>query len=182
MSERILKDVGIAHPLNYMILRYFNVAGADPDGRLGQSAPGATHLIKVALETAFGRRTDMSIFGDDYPTPDGTCVRDFIHVSDLANAHLVAFDFLAAGGRSDTLNCGYGKGYSVKEVIETVKEVTKVDFPVRGAPRRAGDPVSIVADSSRLKGLGWRPRHDDLHTMVRHAYRWEKILSARPTE
>ena len=163
-----------AHDLKYAILRYFNVAGADPDGRHGQSAPDATHLIKVAIESALGRRPSMSIFGNDYATPDGTCVRDYLHVSDLADAHLTALDYLFQGGRSDTFNCGYGRGYSVKEVIEAVKKVAKLDFLVHQAPRRAGDPMSIIANSDRLKQLGWRPRYDDLLTMVDHAYRWEQ--------
>ena len=163
--------------LSYVILRYFNVAGADPAGRHGQSTPTPPILIKVALETALGRRPHMSIYGDDYPTSDGTCVRDYVHVSDLANAHLTALDYLRRGGRSRTLNCGYGRGYSVKEVVDTVKKVSGVDFEVRQASRRAGDPASIVANSDRLKRLGWKPEFDDLPTIVRHAYDWEKIFS-----
>jgi UDP-glucose 4-epimerase len=176
MSEHMLRDASVAHGLDYVILRYFNVAGADPNGRLGQSTPGATHLIKVALETALGRRSHMSIYGDDYPTPDGTCVRDYVHVSDLANAHLAALDYLRRGGESRSLNCGYGRGYSVKEVVDTVKRVAGVDFDVHRASRRAGDPVSIVANSDHLKRLGWQPKLDDLPTIVRHAYNWEKNL------
>jgi len=176
MSEQMLRDTSAAYGLNHVILRYFNVAGADPAGRLGQSTPNATHLIKVALETALGRRSHMSIYGNDYPTSDGTCVRDYIHVSDLANAHLVALDHLRRGGESSTLNCGYGKGYSVKQVVDTVRKVAGVDFEVQHAPRRAGDPASIVADSDRLMRLGWKPELNDLGTIVQHAYDWEKKL------
>ncbi len=176
MSEQMLRDASAAYGLNHVILRYFNVAGADPAGRLGQSTPNATHLIKVALETALGRRSHISIYGDDYPTSDGTCVRDYIHVSDLANAHLAALDYLRRGGESSTLNCGYGRGYSVKQVIDTVKRVAGTDFEVRQAPRRPGDPASIIADSERLMQLGWSPELDDLATIVRHAYEWEKNL------
>ena len=176
MSEQMLRDTSAAYGLNHVILRYFNVAGADPAGRLGQSTPNATHLIKVALETALGRRSHMSIYGNDYPTSDGTCVRDYIHVSDLANAHLAALDHLRRGGESSTLNCGYGKGYSVKQVVDTVRKVAGVDFEVQHAPRRAGDPASIVADSDRLMRLGWKPELNDLGTIVQHAYDWEKKL------
>jgi UDP-glucose 4-epimerase len=176
MSEYMLTDASAATPLRHVILRYFNVAGADPSGRLGQSTPGATHLIKVALETALGRRSYMNIYGSDYSSPDGTCVRDYIHVSDLAQAHLVALDHLRNGGGSQIFNCGYGRGYSVREVIDAVKKITGVDFEIRLAPRRAGDPVSIVADSSRLSQLGWTPRFDDLQQMIAHAWNWEKRL------
>ena len=174
MSEHMLKDTSAAHNLNFVILRYFNVAGADPAGRMGQSTPGATHLIKVALETALGRRAHMSIFGDDYATPDGTCVRDYVHVSDLARAHLEAIEHLRRGGASRTLNCGYGRGYSVKEVVDTVKRVTKIDFEVRKGPRRAGDAASVVANSEQLMKLGWVPALDDLQLIVQHAYSWER--------
>jgi UDP-glucose 4-epimerase len=176
MSEQMLRDTSAAYGLHHVILRYFNVAGADPAGRHGQSTPNATHLIKVALETALGRRSHMSIYGNDYPTSDGTCVRDYIHVSDLANAHLAALDYLRRGGESSTLNCGYGRGYSVKQVIDTVKRVAGIDFEVRQAPRRSGDPVSIVANSDRLMRLGWKPALNDLQTIVQHAYDWEKNL------
>jgi UDP-glucose 4-epimerase len=176
MSEQMLRDASAAFGLSYVILRYFNVAGADPKGRHGQSTPNATHLIKVALGTALGHRSHMSIYGDDYPTLDGTCVRDYIHVSDLANAHLAALDYLRRGGESSTLNCGYGQGYSVKQVIDTVKMVAGIDFEVQQAPRRAGDPASIVANSDRLMRLGWKPTLNDLPTIVRHAYDWEKNL------
>lgn len=178
MSECMLVDASAASRLRHVVLRYFNVAGADPLGRLGQSTPGATHLIKVALETALGRRPHMDIYGSDYPTPDGTCVRDYIHVSDLARAHLVALDYLRDGGESRILNCGYGRGYSVREVVDTVKRTTGVDFETHLASRRAGDPVSIVADSDQLIRLGWTPRLDDLPTMIEHAWDWEKRLAA----
>jgi UDP-glucose 4-epimerase len=176
MSEQMLRDVSAAHGLNHVILRYFNVAGADPGGRHGQSTPNASHLIKVAIETALGRRPYMSIYGTDYPTPDGTCVRDYVHVSDLAEAHLAALYYLRSGGESCTLNCGYGRGYSVKEVVQGVKSVAGADFKVYQAPRRAGDPASVVADNSRLAQLGWKPAFDDLPTIIRHAYSWEKNL------
>lgn len=181
MSEHMLIDAGAASNLRHVILRYFNVAGADPAGRLGQSTPGATHLIKVALETALRRRPYMSIYGDDYPTPDGTCVRDYVHVSDLARAHLVALDYLRDGGCSRTLNCGYGRGYSVREVVDAVRAVTAVDFEARRAPRRAGDPASIVANSDQLIRLGWTPELDDLPAMIEHACNWERRLMAAAT-
>jgi UDP-glucose 4-epimerase len=179
MSEYLLIDAGAAYNLRYVILRYFNVAGADPAGRLGQSMPGATHLIKVALETALRRRPYISIFGSDYPTPDGTCVRDYVHVSDLARAHLAALDYLREGGEPRTLNCGYGRGYSVREVVEAVKRIAGVDFEIRQAPRRAGDPASMVADSHQLMKLGWQPELSDLPKIVEHAYEWEKKLTVR---
>jgi UDP-glucose 4-epimerase len=172
----MLRDASAAYGLNHVVLRYFNVAGADPAGRHGQSTLNATHLIKVALETALGRRSHVSIYGNDYPTSDGTCVRDYIHVSDLANAHLAALDYLRRGGESSTLNCGYGRGYSVKQVIDTVRKVAGVDFEVQHAPRRVGDPASVVANSDRLMRLGWRPELNDLATIVQHAYEWEKKL------
>ena len=177
ISEYMLNDASAASRLRHVILRYYTGAGADPFGRLGQSTPEATHLIKVALDTALGRRRHMDIYGSDYPTSDGTCVRDYIHVSDLARAHLVALDYLRDGGESRILNCGYGRGYSVREVVDTVKRTTSVDFQTRLASRRAGDPVSIVADSDQLTGLGWTPRFDDLSTMIEHAWDWEKRLA-----
>src|SRR6185369_7078101 len=159
MTEIMLRDAGIAHGLKHVILRYFNVAGADPQGRTGQSTKGATHLIKVAVETALGRRDKMDVFGTSYPTADGTCVRDYIHVSDLAQAHLDALRYLRAGGASVTANCVYGRGYSVREVIDTVKQVSGVDFRVDLAPPRAGDPAQIVASSDRARAvLGWKPQ------------------------
>jgi UDP-glucose 4-epimerase len=176
MSEHMLADVGAAYDLRYVVLRYFNVAGADPAGRLGQSTPGATHLIKVALETALRRRSYVSIYGNDYPTLDGTCVRDYVHVSDLACAHLAALDYLRAGDESRTLNCGLGRGYSVREVLDAVRMVTGVDFEIRQAPRRAGDPASVVANSEQLMKLGWQPEFD-LSAMIEHAKNWEKLTA-----
>ena len=177
MTEIMLRDAAIAHPLRYVALRYFNVAGADPEGRSGQSTPNATHLIKVAVETALGQRSHLEIFGTDYPTPDGTCIRDYIHVSDLVAAHLYALAHLREGGESEVLNCGYGKGFSVLEVIEAVKRASGSDFAVRYAPRRAGDPAAIVAEASRIgEVLGWSPVHDDLDAIVGDALEWERRL------
>ncbi|RUT34462.1 UDP-glucose 4-epimerase GalE [Arsenicitalea aurantiaca] len=180
MTEMMLADVAAAHPLRYGVLRYFNVAGADPGRRAGQSTPMATHLIKVGVQTALGQRAGMEIFGTDYPTPDGTCVRDYIHVSDLVAAHGLLLEHLRAGGESVTLNCGYGRGYSVREVLAGVEDVAGVALPVVEAPRRAGDPPSIVARADRVRELlGWRPAHADLKTIVRSAYEWERHLATR---
>jgi UDP-glucose 4-epimerase len=180
MTEIMLRDAGAAHGLNYVILRYFNVAGADPLARTGQSTKGATHLIKIAVETALGRRPSMQVFGTDYPTPDGTCIRDYIHVSDLVQAHLDALAYLRNGGSSATLNCGYGRGFSVLEVIDAVKKVSGVDFNVTMAERRPGDPAQLVARSDLArKVLGWQPRLDRLPTIVEHALAWERKLMAR---
>jgi UDP-glucose 4-epimerase len=180
MSEVMLRDASHAHGLNHVILRYFNVAGADPLCRAGQSTPMATHLIKVAVKAALGLRTKLDVFGDDYPTPDGSCVRDYIHVSDLARAHSDALRHLRGGGESLTLNCGYGHGFSVLEVVDTVKRVSGVDFKVDIAPRREGDPAQIVADSQRARtALRWQPRFDDLSTIVAHALAWEQALIKR---
>jgi UDP-glucose 4-epimerase len=177
MSERMLADLAAASSLRYVILRYFNVAGANPEGRIGQSTPDATHLIKVACQAAIGARAEISIFGTDYPTKDGTCLRDYIHVDDLARAHVMALEYLDCGGKSQILNCGYGHGFSVREVIEEVKKVSGVDFPVRLAGRRAGDPPMLAADNRRIKEtLGWQPQHDDLSFIVRTALEWEKRL------
>lgn len=177
MTEIMLRDTAAAHDLAYTVLRYFNVAGADPGLRTGQSTKGATHLIKVAAEAATGKRAGMDVYGTDYPTPDGTCVRDYIHVSDLVDAHALALARLRAGGESLTANCGYGAGYSVFEVIDAVKRVVGRDFEVRTSVRRAGDAVSIVADPSRAKvEFGWQPRHADLDTIVAHAVQWEEHL------
>jgi len=180
MTETMLRDAGAAHGLRHVILRYFNVAGADPLGRTGQSTAQATHLIKVALETALGRRPRMRVFGTDYPTPDGTCIRDYIHVCDLVAAHCEALAYLRGGGTSATLNCGYGRGCSVLEVIETVKRVSGVDFEVELAARRPGDPAHLVAACERIRStLGWRPRFNDLETIVTHALAWERRLAQR---
>jgi UDP-glucose 4-epimerase len=174
MTEIMLRDAGAAHGLNYLILRYFNVAGADPLLRTGQSTKGATHLIKVAAETALGLRPAMEVFGTDYQTPDGTCIRDYIHVSDLVRAHADALRHLRGGGASVTLNCGYGHGFSVREVIDTVKRVAGVDFKVNSSGRRPGDPAAIIADAGRIRALlGWAPQFDDLATIVDHALKWE---------
>ena len=178
MVEQMLADAYKAHGLNYAVLRYFNVAGADPDGRAGQSGLNATHLIKIACQAAIGTRADIHIFGDDYPTADGTCIRDYIHVSDLVSAHACAVHYLQQGGTPLIANCGYGKGFSVREVIETVKQVSGVDFPVRVADRRAGDPASLVADARLARDvLGWEPHYNDLKTIIRHALDWEKKIS-----
>ena len=174
MGETILEDTARAHPFRYMALRYFNVAGADPAGRSGQSTPQATHLIKVACEVAAGKRARMEIFGDDYDTPDGTCIRDYIHVSDLVDAHIAALDHLLAGGAGGIVNCGYGHGHSVREVVDMVRRETEIDIEARVAPRRPGDMARLVCTSERIrKLLGWRPRYDDLGVMVRTAYAWE---------
>jgi UDP-glucose 4-epimerase len=175
MTEIMLRDAGAAHGLSHVILRYFNVAGADPRLRAGQSTKGATHLVKVAVETALGLRPMIEIFGTDYPTPDGTCVRDYIHVCDLIRAHAEALRYLRGGGASLTLNCGYGHGFSVREVIDTVKRVSGVDFKVKTSGRRPGDPAAIVADPARIRTrLGWEPQFDDLATIVDHALKWER--------
>lgn len=180
MVEWMLEDVGRAHGLGYVALRYFNVAGADPLGRSGQSTPSATHLIKVAAQAALGLRPKLQVFGTDYPTPDGTCVRDYIQVSDLARAHLDALRHLRGGGASLVCNCGYGHGFSVLEVIEMVKRVSGVDFPVELAGRRPGDPAAIIAANERIRGaFGWTPRFDDLETIVRQALDWERRLAER---
>jgi UDP-glucose 4-epimerase len=180
MSEVMLRDAGRAHGLSHVILRYFNVAGADPHCRTGQSSKAATHLIKVAVETALGLRPKIEVFGTDYPTPDGTCIRDYIHVSDLTRAHSDALRHLRSGAPSLTLNCGYGHGFSVLEVIEAVKRASGADFKVEIAPRRQGDPARIVADSRQARAtLGWQPRFDDLSTIVAHALAWERELMKR---
>lgn len=180
MTEIMLRDTAFAHPIRFVALRYFNVAGGDPEGRTGQSTPRATHLIKVACETALGQRTHMEVFGTDYDTVDGTCVRDYIHVKDLARAHSAALAYLRNGGASDIFNCGYSRGYSVSQVIDAVKRASGVDFEVRLAPRRPGDPAAIVAASDKIRStLGWQPMLDDLDTIVGHALAWERQLPAR---
>jgi UDP-glucose 4-epimerase len=180
MTEIMLRDAAAAHGLRHVILRYFNVAGADPLGRAGQSTVGATHLIKVAVETALGLRPKVEVFGTDYPTPDGTCIRDYIHVCDLVRAHSDALAYLRRGGGSTTLNCGYGRGFSVLEVIETVKRVAGVDFEVGFSGRRPGDPARIVAASELVRStLKWQPHFDDLQTIVTHALAWERKLARR---
>src|SRR5215472_9434401 len=179
MTETMLRDASNAYGLAHVILRYFNVAGADPAGRAGQSTPGATHLIKVAAETALGQRPVFKLFGTDYPTPDGTCIRDYIHVSDLVNAHCHALSYLRGGGESLTLNCGYGRGFSVLEVIDAMRHESGNDLPVELAARRPGDPAEIVASSERMRNLlSWRPQWDDLSLIVRHALAWERKLLA----
>ena len=179
MTEIMLQDTAAAHDFRYVALRYFNVAGADPKGRSGQSTPRATHLIKVACETALGKRPAMDVFGNDYPTADGTCVRDYIHVTDLARAHMAALGHLRRGGASDVYNCGYSKGFSVHEVIDAVKRASGVDFEVRLAARRAGDPAAIVAASAKIReALGWVPEFDDLASIVAQALAWEKRVDA----
>ncbi len=177
MVEWMLGDAAKAHDLSYVALRYFNVAGADPKGRLGQSTPNATHLIKVAVQAALGLRPGMDVYGTDYPTPDGTCVRDYIQVSDLIAAHLLALEHLRAGGESLVLNCGYGHGHSVREVVEVVKEVSGSNFEVRLTGRRAGDAAALVAGAQLIRTrMGWTPRYDDLREIVRQAYEWERKL------
>jgi UDP-glucose 4-epimerase len=182
MTERMLADVAFAHPLNYCALRYFNVAGADPRGRSGQSTEGATHLIKVAVEAATGKREHVSVYGTDYDTPDGTGVRDYIHVSDLADAHVLALARLVEEpSQSHIMNCGYGRGFSVLEVLDSVDRVTNHRVERRMEPRRAGDPDTLVADNSRiLATLPWRPKRDDLDTIVADALAWERALAERP--
>jgi UDP-glucose 4-epimerase len=180
MSEIVLHDTARAHGLKFVALRYFNVAGADPKLRTGQATPQATHLIKVTCETILGRREKLSVFGTDYPTPDGTCIRDYIHVTDLARAHSSALAYLRRGGASATFNCGYGHGYSVLEVLETARRVSGRNFAVDYAPRRAGDPISLVADVSRIHAtLDWRPMFDSLDTIVTHALAWERRLASK---
>ena len=179
MTEIMLKDVAAAHPINYCALRYFNVAGADPQGRSGQSTVGATHLIKIAVEAAIGKRDAVGVYGTDFPTRDGTGVRDYIHVSDLAAAHVAALELLVAQpGESHTLNCGYGRGFSVLEVLDAVDRVTNLTIERRMEGRRAGDPAELVADNSAiLAALPWRPQRDDLDGIVRDALAWERKLA-----
>ena len=175
--EWILNDLSRASDFNYISLRYFNVAGADPEGRIGQNYKEVTHLITRALKTAKGIFDKLQIFGTDYPTTDGTCIRDYIHVDDLAMAHLITLDYLLDKGKSEVFNCGYGYGYSVKEVVEAVKKITHIDFKTEEVGRRPGDPPVLVADSSRLKSeLNWKPMHADLEYIIMTAWEWEKKL------
>ena len=168
-----VKDAGF----RYAALRYFNVAGASLDGTLGQATPAATHLIKVACEAACGVRDKVTVFGTDYPTPDGTCIRDYIHVEDLARAHLDALAYLDGGGASDTFNCGYGRGFSVRQVLNAVQKASGARLPIEDGPRRPGDPPELVAESSRIRNvLGWKPKHDDLEVICSSAYKWETKL------
>lgn len=178
VTEWILKDYALSNPnFKYGILRYFNVAGASNDGILGQNYPNATHLIKVATQTILGKRDKMSIFGDDYDTKDGSCIRDYIHIEDLAAAHLSVLGYLENGGKSEIFNVGYGKGYSVKEVVKKAKEVSGVDFKAEISPRRDGDPARLVADSTKLRSLtNWEPKNDDLGLIISSALKWEKKI------
>jgi UDP-glucose 4-epimerase len=180
MTELMLHDCHLAYGLNYVALRYFNVAGADPQGRSGQSTPRATHLIKVACQTVLGQRASMDVFGTDYDTPDGTCLRDYIHVSDLIAAHMCALTHLRKGGASGIFNCGYGKGYSVLDVIRAVEKASGGPVNRRLVPRRAGDPAAIVAGATRVREiLGWQPKHADLDFIVASALAWERHLERR---
>jgi UDP-glucose 4-epimerase len=177
MTEIMLHDVAAAYGMQYVVLRYFNVAGADPQARIGLATVGATHLLKIAVEAATGQRAKIDVFGSDYPTQDGSCIRDFIHVTDLAQAHRSALAYLRNGGASTTLNCGYGRGYSVLETIDAVRRVSGRSFAVQYAPRRPGDIMTMVADTSRIRSLlDWKPQYDDLETIAAHALAWEDKL------
>ncbi|HEY3486603.1 MAG TPA: UDP-glucose 4-epimerase GalE [Gammaproteobacteria bacterium] len=179
MTEWMLRDLAAASGLGYVILRYFNVAGSDPGGRIGQSTPKATLLIKVAAETAIGKRPHIAIYGTDYPTNDGTCVRDYIHVEDLADAHIKALHYLRAGGKATTLNCGYGHGHSVREVLQTVERIHGKPLAIREEARRPGDPPMLIADAKRIKTvLGWEPQFDDLEFIVQTSLDWERKLAS----
>lgn len=180
MSEWMLRDVGEAHGMHYVALRYFNVAGADPQARMGQRTPEATHLIKVACQAALGMRKSISVYGTDFPTPDGTGVRDYIHIEDLASAHLFALKYLENGGDSTAMNVGYGRGSSVREVLEVVKKVSGADFSVIEDERRPGDPASLVAKADKIRALtGWQPKYNNLETIVADAWRWESKLAGK---
>ncbi len=175
MIEQVLADLAHAEEFRYVALRYFNVAGADPEGRIGQAYHTPTHLITRALKTAKGEYPKLAVYGTDYPTPDGTCIRDYIHVDDLASAHLLALNRLIETGKTEIMNCGYGHGYSVREVAAMAKKITGIAFIVEETGRRAGDPPALVADSSLLRRLtGWQPRHDDLEFILQTAWRWER--------
>lgn len=175
--EKILADISASSRFSFVSLRYFNAAGADPKGRIGERHNPETHLIPLTLKAAAGKRPAISIFGDDYPTPDGTCIRDYVHVEDLAEAHILALDYLLQGGQSEIFNCGYGHGFSVRDVIETAQRVTKSTIPIEIASRRPGDPAILIADSTKIKDkLSWKPRYDDLEFIVRTAWEWEKKM------
>lgn len=177
MIENALPEIAAVRDFRYAALRYFNVSGADAKARIGQKRKDATHLITLAVRAALGKRPQLEIFGTDYPTPDGTCIRDYIHVDDLVDAHMKALDYLAEGGASDVFNCGYGRGYSVREVVNTAKRVTGVDFKVMESARREGDPPELVADSGKIKKiLGWEPQNDDLDYIIKTAFEWEKKI------
>ncbi len=178
--EKILEDVSHAGDFQYVSLRYFNAAGADPLNRIGERHDPETHLIPLILKAAKGERESLAIHGTDYPTPDGTCIRDYIHVTDLADAHVKALEYLFSGGKSDVFNCGYGHGYSVREVVNAARAVTGINFPVKEAGRREGDPPVLVADNSKIKRtLNWQPRYDDLHLIINTAWEWEKKNACR---
>jgi UDP-glucose 4-epimerase len=178
MTEIMLHDIAPAYGMEFVVLRYFNVAGADPQGRTGLATMGATHLLKIAVEAATGQRSKIDVFGTDYPTPDGSCIRDFIHVSDLVQAHRAALGYLREGGASTTLNCGYGRGYSVLETIDAVRRASGRNFAVQYAPRRDGDIMTMIADTTRIRAtLDWTPVYDDLETIARHALAWEEKLA-----
>ena len=180
MSERMIRDYGLSSDFKYVILRYFNVAGAERSGRIGQSSKKASHLMKVACDAALGNRPAVSIFGTDFDTPDGTGIRDYIHVEDLAAAHIDALSYLEAGGESEILNCGYGQGYSVKQVLDKLKEISGVDFPVVEIARRAGDPACVIACGDRIRQvLGWQPRYNDLEIILSTTLAWEKKKQLR---
>ena len=180
MSEWMLRDAAAAHGFKYVALRYFNVAGADPQARIGQRTPEATHLIKIACQTALGQRQQVAIYGTDYPTPDGTGIRDYIHIEELAAAHLAALGYLDKGGESTAINVGYGQGSSVRKVLAMVKQVSGIDFSVVEAGRRPGDPACLIAQAEKIKQLtDWRPRYDSLQTIVEDAWRWESKLSGK---
>lgn len=181
MSERMIRDYGFSSDFKFVILRYFNVAGAEITGRIGQSSPKASHLMRVACDAALGNIPAVSIFGTDFDTPDGTGIRDYIHVEDLAAAHIDALRYLENGGESEILNCGYGQGYSVKEVLNKLKEITGIDFPVIESPRRAGDPACVIASGDRIRQvLGWQPKYNNLETILTTAYAWEKKKLHKP--
>ena len=180
VSEWMLRDVSAAHEMQYVALRYFNVAGADPQTRMGQRTPEATHLIKIACQAALGMRDNISIYGTDYPTPDGTGIRDYIHIEDLASAHLCALSYLEKGGESTAMNVGYGHGSSVREVLEVVKKVSGADLKIIEAERRPGDPASLVAKADKIRVLtGWEPKYNNLETIVADAWHWERKLGAK---